>query len=738
MSESTFFPYPYPILTITEWSRKHLTPSSDEAKFLAFLSLYGTSGVVLRDLIAFATLRVSVKSSENHWLLSGEVGPILRPVGGSSLPTHCSFLNAFVRETSNSQGLDGLQKRLLSLGVIQVEYPMGHPFPAQEYWRTDERIWHVAKNSISSHLMVPAWHDLDGEGIFMDLLYVFLEMPSKDVSLLAERQRETFYAHARVFALESLRFCQTILEGAREYTVALILQILTHRFQTGDNELIHLAKAYSSSANDHDWEIMVLWAELKEVIFSERLRIKTTLNDRITELLSRKGKRQCRANGLIGFLLVEWMKAAEPSHDLKLKIQILKYATDWVESAWYSGSSIEHAALCCVLAYFRMLDRSVLVLPKYHLLYGHHLSRAGHLVQAEEFLTSGLSNCHPLQLRTRLSGYQFELVSVLIRLGRRQQAETWLMDIEDHVRITNVDGAKLVLWEQQHTIATNRDKMFDLWQYLQELAEMKILSGLYQAELLIAAGDVSLVASRLETILNAVYLMDRKRDRREETEDSYFRSLRLALEMRLLEVRIWDGFPERALKAAKALIDELRDKSDLGPYMEQWIVQQLLILCNRLAWAGNVLAALSLLGNIHKVLRYQHCSDSVKDLLPYAEQRRVTFRNSLIIDRARNHPTAGIYESKAAANKPLEGLNGPSNTKSSLKKKTVSDFAGIIAMLQKNPGAATIFNSSNNSQLLWARHLQASKQEQDPVHKKSRTSVDSRRVALERRRTSQS
>ena len=38
------------------------------------------------------------------------------------------------------------------------------------------------------------WQDLDGEGIFMDLLYVFLEMPRKDVSLLVERHRETLIA----------------------------------------------------------------------------------------------------------------------------------------------------------------------------------------------------------------------------------------------------------------------------------------------------------------------------------------------------------------------------------------------------------------------------------------------------------------------------------------------------------------------------------------------------------------
>lgn len=46
---------------------------------------------------------------------------------------------------------------------------------------------------MSTHLMVPLWGDSDGKGIIMDLLYVFLEMPSKDMSPLVERHREAFY-----------------------------------------------------------------------------------------------------------------------------------------------------------------------------------------------------------------------------------------------------------------------------------------------------------------------------------------------------------------------------------------------------------------------------------------------------------------------------------------------------------------------------------------------------------------
>ena len=647
-SESMFFPYPW------VWSTEYLAPTRDEAKFLAFLSLYGPKGVSLRDLIRFATLRASGRPSENHWLLSGEVGPILRPLGDKRLPTHCSFLKAFVRETLNDQGIYGLQSRLLSLGLIRVEYPT---FAVR---RANEQIWCVAENPVSSHLMVPTWHDLDGENIIMGLLYVFLEMPSKDVSLLAERHRETFYTHARIFALEILRLNHCVLQDARDYTVTLILQLLTHRSQYGDEPLIQFAKAWPSSANSSDWAIMVLWAELKENVFSGVSSIETALTNRITRLLSWKGKRQRRANGLIGYLLVEWMKAAEVSRDRRLISQIVNYAIDWAEIAWSSGSSIERAALCCVLARFGMLDKSVLVSPKYHLLYGHHLSRAGHLREAGDFLTSGFSYYSSLQLSTRLWGYRFELASVLIRLGEQQQAKKLLINIKEHTMSQNGHRKKFYIWEQQHTVSPFGDEEFDAWERLHEHAESRILSGLYQAELLLSTGEVSLAASRLENTIDAVGLMDRRRSRKDIGKDSYLRSLRLALEMRLLEVQTWEDPLKRALEVAERLMIEFCNEPNLGPDMAQWITQQLLTLSNRLVSAGNMSAALSLLENMLKIFRYQHYSDSLKDLLPYAEQRRATVSDLLATDHARNSPTAVGHEIRAATNERPEGIHKPS------------------------------------------------------------------------------
>ena len=664
VSESMFFPFPLTDgKTMIQWSTEYLAPTRDEAKFLAFLSLYGSNGILLRDLITFATLRVSRKPGKNHWLLNGEVGPILRPIGDSSLPTHCAFLNAFVCTCSDYQSLGDLQDRLLSLDLIEIGYQVRRSFATENFWLSDElndeRIWRVAKNPMSSHLMVPSWQDQDGEVIIMDLLYVFLEMPSKDVCLLAERYRETFYIHARIFALETLRFCQTILKNARDYVVALILELLTHRSQNGDNRLIQLAKACPSSANGFNRAIMVLWAELKELNSSGGLRIGTVLDKSITRLLLWKGKRERRANGFIGYLLVEWKKAAEVSQDRELNSRIVKHAMDWVETAWSSGSSIECAALCCVLANFRMLDRGVLVSPRYRLLYGYYLSRAGHLEQAKEFLALALHSYTASELSTRLSGYRFELVSVLVRLGNRQQAKRLLQIIEDDVTISpRMEGRRNPI---------SRDRQY----------EHEILSDLYHAELLMATGDVSLAASRLTyTIRNGI------------REDCYFRSLRLAFEARLLEVRTWDRSPESALSVAEALIIEIRDNSSLDPDMMQWIMQQLLILSNRLLWTDNVSASSSLLDKMVNIFQYQHCSDSLKDLLQYTEQRRATVSNLLSTDHAENVPAAVDYESKAATNEPLDVLDGPSNEQTYPPKKPVTNSADIIARAPHNNAEA--------------------------------------------------
>ena len=71
-------------------------------------------------------------------------------------------------------------------------------------------------------------------------------------------------------------FSQPILKDARDCIIALVLQMLTHRCQYGDERLFLLfVKLRVSSLDYADSAIMSLSAELKEVIFIGGSRIKT-------------------------------------------------------------------------------------------------------------------------------------------------------------------------------------------------------------------------------------------------------------------------------------------------------------------------------------------------------------------------------------------------------------------------------------------------------------------------------
>lgn len=168
-----------------------------------------------------------------------------------------------------------------------------------------------------------------------------------------------------------------------------------------------LAKAWPSSANGSDRAIMLLLGRIKRSHFQCGFEMDAALKNCIATLLYWKVRRRCRANGLIGRLFSEWTKAAEVSQDKSLTGQIVKFAMDWVETACSSGSLIERAALCCVLANFRIVDRTVLDSPNCHLLSGHYLSQAGHFEQARRFLTSGILYYATFQLPDRLWRCEF-------------------------------------------------------------------------------------------------------------------------------------------------------------------------------------------------------------------------------------------------------------------------------------------------------------------------------------------
>lgn len=113
-----------------------------------------------------------------------------------------------------------------------------------------------------------------------------------------------------------------------------------------------------------------------------------------------------------------------------------------------------------------------------------------------------------------------------------------------------------------------------------------------------AVGRVSYAGPRLESATSTASLV----------HDNYVQSLRLTLEMRHLEVRIWEWSLQKALKIAKTLVMKVRG-AFLAPVLVQWITQQSLALSNRLVWAGKVTAASLLLQDIiHKYVEEDECT----------------------------------------------------------------------------------------------------------------------------------
>ena len=97
------------------------------------------------------------------------------------------------------------------------------------------------------------------------ILDVLLEMPDKDTSSLAERQREIHYSHAHLFAMNMIRSPDTLLTLANdtEFTrriIILISKLPTHRYQKGDSVLLAYAKISMShhSGLHTGWDLMLL------------------------------------------------------------------------------------------------------------------------------------------------------------------------------------------------------------------------------------------------------------------------------------------------------------------------------------------------------------------------------------------------------------------------------------------------------------------------------------------------
>ena len=594
--------------------RSELGPKdkNNEDRFMAFLASFGSDGILLRELIMLASLRLAPETSRNYWLTSGERGRLRDAINAQTTYAECAFLGAFMREASTVQSTDIFQTRLEKLRLVNVEYQYakGTRPASQQSWFVDGRIWRISEDRSYARHFTP-------EFLLEVFLEVFTEMPCKDISPLAERQREIYYYHAHqaiVRLYRDLVWSHVHPRDMRQ-VVLVILQILSHRFQKDDEALLGFAKENLPESGLHpDWNMILLVAELKATI-STNCENFSQLRDKVfqvVEISVTRSDSSPRAKGLSGWLLVELLDAAEAQDCVELVDAVVQTGKQWMQRLLVSKlSSLEHTMLCRAFARFEVSVHPEPQPRQYDLLFGYQLSRAGCTERAEELLLSGLEYYASSPMSTRIWSYRFELVSLMLRAGRWSEAQAWL-----------ASARRSAIYRNRAIHDT------DFWMRSGECGETFILLGLYQADCDMAMGKLEPAEDRLKDTMEETFFV----------RDYYIRALRLALRTRLLNVQMWQEVWERATVTARDLIeDTIASGHCLSTTRSSCsVIVIVLTLINKLLWVGDVLAAARLLESLK---RFEDADHNVLplDIKLYLERRRAAVSHLLSFEGSLRH-----------------------------------------------------------------------------------------------------
>ena len=660
-----FFP-PQAGLPEKEWKSRYLTATSDETKFLTFLASYGSGGVPLRELIMLGTLRLLGKDLKNHWLENGEVGALQEVIQDTPESRNCSFLvEGFMGAMSSSSTIETFQARLESLCLIDVKYPKeSQSHMVCQYWQTDERVWIIRGNQWDG-----PWAHRDDSTIIQELLDVFVEIPGKGVSPASQRQREVYYFHARFLVGRFMRFPGALAENSKHTVKAVfvILQLLIHHYQGRDVLLLKFVKGVLHR-QPHLYpgvSLMLLWAEMKEIAFRKDYDGLCTVRDRLLDhMLSEEefSRATPLQRGLVGFILVGLMNTAKAAHFEDIARDTLKAGTDWVSRSSMMDSTIERTALCDILATLDIQDREKLIPLKCYLFYGYNLSRAGLLIQSDLFLARGLQH---YDFNPKLWSYQFERVSIALRLGRQEEAEKMLASIR--------------------AIALMKRDDSDLWKKSGQCAEAFILLNLYEADCSTSEGELDKAYKKLTSGITITTSM----------RNAYFGILRITLEMRLLEVCMWQQNFRGALIVAHGLAKEAFDpmvRLVFTPDTIRAMVYQILDLSNAFSSIGDTKTSFELLEDV-KSIEYlpsalseevrSHVQQRISTVCQFHETREVPRQNlkkrtsKTGIEEIISQAQTGLGTDRAALKK-VDDIAGP-NKVSALSKPS----ANILAKLSQ-------------------------------------------------------
>ena len=652
----------------------------------AFLSMYGKQGIVLRELMMLVSaIYIPVVDScrHQHWSHGGEQVV-------TSLPSSNEFFLAVLNKASSEIDLLALEKKLEAHEIIAVR-EKDH-FCMDRDWISNGRSWCAL-----SSIFVGSVDHLD---FSKDILAIYSQMPHRDVHPVAERYRELFYNHAHVAILGILPVAQEAkLDSATEALFCHVgLQVLSHRYQVDDSQLMKYLQGrvkrifpgvwplggrhYHEIQQDIFKCVTFHLAELRRVIeqyertkgrwyavqpslhdtemfLSEAVHARSSLDQRFDRTRDRfDDKRNAfdhRAWGMIGFALVELMNATEVLQERSTFERVTRVTEIWRDKSMTSRSSVEMAALCCVLVRLRAFDELYRLPEEHYLSCGYYLARAGYLTLAEIFIAIGIEWYERCLPQVPMWRYHLELCGVKMRLGQWEETTRWLSSkLKSFDTIKNdVPGGTFM-----------KNKSGEFGEYRLNLASL--LTDCYIA--------TNRFPDAMHTISEALQPVASMRD-------SFIRSIRVALRVRSMSLQLQIKDMHAASTSAVDLCRDLQDPVPLAAGLETllWTVQEILACVDELMYTeyhGQAHLVLRMLtgwtdGQVPDQRAQDFEASLPDDLKDYAYQRWVEVNSMIELRRSSNAPESsnlasaslGIVPTSIDPTRPsVETKKGPLTT----------------------------------------------------------------------------
>ena len=533
---------------------RFMAKPEDVSKLIEYVHLYGEGGIHLRELLMLASIK-KFRTTES-W---------------DEAPDDMTFMQSFARNATRPDALVALRYDLVTQGQIIVRRQSPGQAQNHENWATDGQVW-VARpreNKLS---------DTAQREFYEELIHIFNTEPDEGVPFINSRRIELFYNHARLVAIylsqKALRTpTRSILglgisQDSRQHFIHLVMNLLTYRYRDGDDKVLEdLLSLLVDSDTDpmlHPRSyIMREWAQMKRIFGSS---IQTS--SRAVEVIERLRISPQWSQGVVGFLLADSIKELKGKKDSEALDQVLRLSDEWCDAVYQSRDHEVMSALCIILPHLELWDKLARMPEAYLLECGFHLSRSGYPALAERYLVSGFSACES-RLLGKYWRYQIELLAVIMRLGRWQEAEDKLQ-------------SSLQLLDREYNNATSGGG-FDKWQLSGDFGEFKLSINCLLADCYFAKGD----------FLHAELLLRAPLDEIRGMRDHYIVSMRVAVQSRLLHAQLkLNHFPSAAATSLQQC-DELLgyDGLLLDKRTISWVVDELLSCMNELVAAGELLEA---------------------------------------------------------------------------------------------------------------------------------------------------